>query len=649
MLDLNVLMLLTGFLVFASIVATRVAGWLGLPTLIVFLGIGMLAGSDGLIGVQFDNTELAGVVGTIALAYILFSGGLDTNWQIIRPVLRPGGVLATIGVVITALLMAVFAWGALGMNLQTSLLLGAIISSTDAAAVFSILRSKGVGLKGNLKPLLELESGSNDPMAIFLTMGMTQLIMVPDFDWTGLPTAFVINMVGGVLVGFLTGKIAGVTINRLRLDYEGLYPVLTISLVLLTFGLAQAISANGFLAVYVCGILLNATDFAHKRYLTRFHDALAWLMQIGMFIVLGLLVFPSELPEVAGTGIAAALFLMLVARPVAVAIGLWRTPFTRNERLLTAWTGLRGAVPIVLATFPLSAGFEHSAMVFNVVFFVVVTSVVIQGSLLMPFARLLRVDEPLASRRTYSFELERNGQVQGDTREIEVLPNMYASGKTIANLELPPDVLVLLIGRGDGFVVPRGNTRVEPYDTLLLLGDPESMRVAEQTVVSFANRPRPVTAVADPLSALPQSTEAKYLSKQVVVVGYGRVGRHVCEALAAQGVPYVVADENREIIEKLRATGVPAVVGDASTAIVLAQAHVQRAAILVIATPNTMKVRQIVETARAINPAIAVMVRSHSEVEAAILERENVGELFIGERELARNITARVMQELEKV
>lgn len=639
-------LLVTGLLVFTSIVASRVSDRFGMPALVVFLCVGMFAGSDGPGGIHFDNAVMANFVGTIALAFILFSGGLDTNWRIIRPVLARGIVLSTLGVVTTAALVGLFAWGVLGFSPLAGMLLGAIISSTDAAAVFSVLRSRGVGLKGNLKPLLEFESGSNDPMAIFLTLGMTQILTVPDFSWASLVPSFFINMILGVAVGLGTGKLAAAILNRIRMDYEGLYPVLSMSLVLLTFGAAELFKGNGFLAVYVCGIILNGSDFTHKRYVVKFHDGLAWLVQIGMFVVLGLLVFPSQLPGVVLMALAASAFLMFVARPIAVFIGLWGSSFTRAERLLVAWTGLRGAVPIVLATFPLTAGYEHSTLIFNVVFFIVLSSVLIQGTLLMPVARFLKVDEPLASRPAFSLAIERHGQAQGNTREVEILPNMAAVGRTVADLGVPADVLILLIGRGEGFVVPRGQTHIEPYDTLLMLGEEDKLKEANAIILSPPAAPRPVKTPTDPLAALPYTTDEKYLSKQVVLVGYGRVGRRIAERLAQQGIPYVVTDQNREVIEQLRESGVPAVVGDASDDIVLAQAHIARAAMLIVATPDTMKVRKMVDTARKINPGIDVVIRSHSEMEATLLEQEETGRIFLGERELANSISAYVLERL---
>ena len=638
MLEPAAIFLVSGALVIASILASRVSDKLGVPALLVFLCIGMLAGSDGPGGLHFNDPEVASMLGTVALAFILFSGGLDTNWRIVRPVLGRGIVLSTLGVVLTAALVGVFAWGVLGFNLLTGLLLGAIISSTDAAAVFSVLRGRGVGLKGNLKPLLELESGSNDPMAIFLTLGVTQLIMMPDYYWPLLIPAFILNMAGGALVGLGTGKLAAFLINRVRLEYEGLYPVLTLSLVLVTFGAAEFIQGNGFLAVYICGIVLSASDFAHKRSVNKFHDGIAWLMQIAMFLALGLLVFPTELPEVAPNAIMVALFLMFVARPIAVFIGLFWSPFSMREQLFVAWTGLRGAVPIVLATFPMMAGYENSNLVFNVVFFIVLTSVLVQGTLLMPVARWLKVDNPMASRPAFSLEIERQGLVQGETREIEILPNMAVVGRAIADLGIPRDVLILLIGRGDGFVMARGDTVLEPYDNLLMLGKPEGMREA-MSVLENPPRPRRIEAVeSDPLEALPYTTDEKFLSKQVVVVGYGRVGRRICKALSDRNIPFVVADENRDIVEKLREEGLAAVLGDASNPMVLAQAHVARAAILIIATPDTMKVREMARVARALNPNIEIIVRSHSEMEATLLEQEQTGRVFLDEKELAESM-----------
>lgn len=480
--DVTYSFLVIGVLILLSVLSSKLSERIGVPTLLMFIGVGMLAGSDGPGGIPFDNAVLANVIGTIALAYILFAGGLDTDWKSIRPVLAGGVVLSTAGVVVTAVLLGLFVWVTLDFSLPNALLLASIVSSTDAAAVFSILRSRNVSLKGELRPLLELESGSNDPMAIFLTTGLLLMMDSPDASWLGLVPSFFLQMSIGAVVGLAMGHAASRLINRIDLDYEGLYPVLTLCIVMLTFGLAQLLWGNGFLAVYLCGIVLGNRRFVRKRSIVRFHDGLSWLMQIGMFVALGLLVFPSHLPPVAGSGLAVAAFLMFVARPIAIYLCMWRSRFSLRERTLVAWTGLRGAVPIVLATFPLLAGHPESEMIFNIVFFVVLTSVLLQGQSLMLVARWLGVDKPLDTQPRYPLEFDQTEDMEGETRELEVQPGSSAAGKRVMDLGLPQGVLILLIRRGRQFIVPRGQTRLEPHDTLLVLADPDTFAAAEQAV-----------------------------------------------------------------------------------------------------------------------------------------------------------------------
>lgn len=646
MLDSGV-MLIAGVLVLASVLASQVSDRYGIPALVVFLVVGMLAGSEGPGALVFNDANFANFCGTIALAFILFSGGLDTHWTIISPVLWRGIFLATGGVVITAVLVGIFSWLALGMTLLTGLLLGSIVSSTDAAAVFAIMRRSGVTLKGNLKPLLEFESGSNDPMAVLLTMTFTTILTASNLHWGGLAATFVVNIFGGVLLGIGAGWLARLLFNKLHLGYEGLYPVLSIGIVLITFGLSDFLHSNGFVALYVCGILLNSSDFRYRLAVIKFHDGLAWLMQIMLFIVLGLLVNPSELLHVAGKALLVATFLMLVARPVAVFLGLWKSEFTLPEQLLTAWTGLRGAVPIVLATFPLAAGFEGSSMIFNIVFFIVLTSVLIQGIMLMPVARFLKVDDPMQARPQYSLEIQRSGQIQGETREIEVLPNMAAVGKTIGELDIPSEVLILLIGRGDDFIVPKGQTVIEPYDILLLLGESGALKNAGEAILLPRSRSFPSVDLDDSLVMLPSNTARQFLSKQVVVVGYGRVGSRICACLKEKGIPFVVAEQDREIVERLRKDGIVAVSGDAASEMTIAQAHVSKASVLVIATPDTMKVRRMAEIAKELNPSIEIIIRTGCEMEANLLKREGIGEVFLGEEELAKSMAASALQSLK--
>ncbi|WP_322794445.1 potassium/proton antiporter [Bellilinea sp.] len=458
-------------LLLISVLVSKISDRFGVPVLLLFLGLGMLAGSDGPGGIYFDNPAVAQFVGVIALVLILFAGGLDTDITQVRAVLKEGILLSTLGVLITALLTGWVSMQVLGLPLEIGLLLGATVSSTDAAAVFSVLRSKGISLKGNLKPVLELESGSNDPMAIFLTVGIIQLIQFPNRSPLNLIGLFALQMLVGALIGLLMGRIMVWLINHIRLGYEGLYPVLTLSLVFLTFGITTILGGSGFLAVYLTGIVLGNREFIHRRSLLRFHDGLAWLMQIAMFLTLGLLVFPSRLVSVTGSGLLIAAALMLLARPLSVLIALIGSQFAFREKLFISWVGLRGAVPIILATFPLLAQIPQADLIFNIVFFVVLTSVLFQGTTITPAARWLKLDAPAAPKRIYPIEFTPVGGFKSELKELAVPPNSPMAGKAIVELGLPDDFLVVLIARQNDFVMPSGGTVIEPGDTLLALAD----------------------------------------------------------------------------------------------------------------------------------------------------------------------------------
>ena len=474
-----------GFLFFISVLANKISDRFGMPMLLMFLTVGMLAGSEGIGRIAFNNPAAANFIGIFALAYILFSGGLDTSWTAVKPILRPGLILATGGVILTAVFTGLFAWFVLGDPFK-GMLIGAIVSSTDAAAVFSIMRSRGVSLKGNLKPLLELESGSNDPMAVFLTTAVLSLLGNEGATWYSLLGSMVVRMSLGAMLGIGFGLTAARIFNRTKLEYEGLYPVLSMSLVLITYGLTEMLYGNGFLAVYACGIVLGNKDFFFKNYLMKFHDGLGWLMQIILFVTLGLLVVPSQLFKEALPALLIAVFLMFVARPVAVYLGLLKSKFTGAERALTAWTGLRGSVPIVLATFPFTAGYENSNEIFNVVFFIVLASVMLQGKTLMPVARLFKVDKPLDSRATYPLEFEKRAGVQSETREVDVPENAAIAGKQIFELGLPAGALILLIRRNNNFIVPKGNTRIEARDTLMLIAGNDELKESQKIILAIA-------------------------------------------------------------------------------------------------------------------------------------------------------------------
>jgi len=470
------ILIAASILLLAGVLISKISDRFGIPALLLFLLLGMLAGSDGLGGIYFDDPALAQLIGVYALVLILFSGGLNTEWEQIRSVIKGGLSLSTFGVLLTALVVGFFTAALLELSLLEGFLLGSIVSSTDAAAVFSVLRSKGISLKGRLKPLLEFESGSNDPMAIFLTIGLVHLLAHPDSSPWSLLLLFVQQMLIGAALGWGMGRFMLFIVNRIRLGHEGLYPVLTLSLVFLTYQLTDMLGGSGFLAVYMAGIILGRCDFIHKKSLLRFHDGLAWIMQIAMFLTLGLLVFPSRLTPIIGVGLLIAACLMFIARPLAIFIGLLPIPMKWREKMFISWVGLRGAAPIILATFPLLANLEQADLIFNIVFFVVLTSVLLQGTTIPLVAKWLRVDSPVIPKRVYPIKFNPMSGLKGELKELTIPHNASVSGKAIFELGLPDEFLVILIARGNDFLLPSGGTLLQGGDVLLVLSDNESYR-----------------------------------------------------------------------------------------------------------------------------------------------------------------------------
>ncbi|MDR8390031.1 potassium/proton antiporter [Aliifodinibius sp. S!AR15-10] len=462
-------LLTAALLLLLSIFSSKLSLKYGIPALLIFLGIGMIFGSDALNVVYFDDYQLAQHLGIIALIYILFSGGLDTNWQTTKPIAIPGLILATIGVLITALIVGYLASLILDVSLLQGMLLGAVVSSTDAAAVFSVLRSKALGFKYQLKELLEFESGTNDPMAIFLTIGIILYLTVPDMSWDSLIMLFVLQMSIGLITGLLSGKLMTWIINHANLGYDGLYPVLMLSFVPLIYAATDLLGGSGFLAVYIAGLVMGNSIFVHRRSLMNFFDGVGWLMQITMFLTLGLLVFPSQLVTVAGSGLLLAVSLIVVGRPVSVFLSMIFTDFNTRSKLMVSWVGLRGAAPIILATFPYVAGIENAELFFSIVFFVVVTSVLIQGPTLPFVARLLKVASPIEEKTRYPIELEPTVDTKAALEEVEIEEDDFARGKKVHELGLPEDVLITLINREGKFMVPRGTTEIAANDKLLIL------------------------------------------------------------------------------------------------------------------------------------------------------------------------------------
>lgn len=462
--SLQVAMLLAGVLLLIGITSSKFSDRLGIPVLVLFLAVGMLAGSDGIGRIPFENYPLANSASSVALALILFDGGLRTSLDAVRVCWRPALSLATLGVLLTSLLTGLAASWVLGLPLLQGLLLGSIVGSTDAAAVFAVLHSGGLKLPERLSATLEVESGSNDPMAIFLTVGLIGLIQGQADSVRELLLLFVAQFGVGALVGLGSGRLAALAVNRINLDYPGLYPLLAMAFGLLSFGLAAVLGGSGFLAVYLAGIVLGSSPIVFRRGIFLFHDAAAWLSQIVLFVMLGLLSFPSRLGGVAAEGLLIALVLILVARPIAVLLAASSFGFRPRELAFLSWVGLKGAVPITLATFPLMAGVPNSQVIFNAVFFVVLISAISQGWSLPLVARWLRLGRPADPTPPLSVEINALRHLDGEIVDYTVTPGAAIAGVLLRELARPDGLVVTLVVRDQQVIMPRGATALEPGD-----------------------------------------------------------------------------------------------------------------------------------------------------------------------------------------
>ena len=462
--SINAAMLAAGVLLLLGIASSKFSARLGVPVLVLFMAVGMLAGSEGLGRIPFENYRLANDIGSVALALILFDGGLRTSLAAVRLVWKPALALSTIGVLLTSLLTGLAAAWVLGIPLLQGLLLGSIVGSTDAAAVFSVLRTGGVKLPERLAATLEVESGSNDPMAIFLTVGLISVITGVTDSPQALLLLFLSQFAVGGLVGSGVGRLAIWVVNGINLDYPGLYPLLVLAFGALAFGLAAVFGGSGFLAIYVAGIVLGGSSIVFRRGIFAFQDAMAWLGQIVLFVMLGLLSFPSRLLAVAGQGLVIALVLIAVARPVAVALSALPFRFRRTELALLSWVGLKGAVPITLATFPLLAGVPNSHVIFNAVFFVVLISAISQGWTLPQVARWLRLGRPADPTPPLSVEINALRHVDGEIVDYTVPASAAIAGTLLRDLARPDGMVVTLVLRGGKLMIPRGSTAIEVGD-----------------------------------------------------------------------------------------------------------------------------------------------------------------------------------------
>jgi potassium/hydrogen antiporter len=455
------------------VVFSRASQRIGVPIALLFLLIGMLAGSEGVGGIAFDDYHFAFRLGSFALALILFDGGLNTPLAALRRSWAPASLLATIGVALTAAFVALLAHLA-GLRIPEALLLGAVVSSTDAAAVFAILRGSGLQLKRRVGVTLELESGLNDPVAVILTTTLTANLLAPgEMQGWRVGLEVVGQLAVGAVVGLAIGRAGRPLLARLRLPTGGLYPALTLALALLAFGMATLLHGSGFLAVYLAGLVLGNGPLPYRGGLLRVHDALAWLSQIGMFLVLGLLVFPSRLLQVAPIGLAMAIVLTVLVRPVVAALCLLPFRYPRPETLYIGWVGLRGAVPIVLATYPVLAGAPGAERIFHLVFFIVVVNALVPGATVAWVTRKLGLQskEPPAPQAVLS--IESHQQLRGELMSFYIDEALVVAGLPLEELDFPEGASVALIVRHDQLIPPKGSTALQPGDHVYLIAQPE--------------------------------------------------------------------------------------------------------------------------------------------------------------------------------
>lgn len=473
------MLLIGSVLLIISIVVGKTGYRFGVPALLLFLLVGMFFGSDGL-GLQFNNTHQAQAIGMVALSVILFSGGMDTKVADIKPIMSAGVVLSTAGVLLTALFTGLFIWIISGMSftnisfpLTTSLLLAATMSSTDSASVFAILRSQKMNLKHNLRPMLELESGSNDPMAYMLTIVLIQIILSGSMNAGEIAGNLAVQFLVGGAGGYILGKLTVLFLNKINIDNQSLYAILLLGCVFFTFTITDRLHGNGYLAVYIAGMVVGNKKIVYRKEIATFMDGMSWLFQIIMFLTLGLLVNPHEMLNVALVAILVGVFLILIGRPLSVFLCL--LPFRKinfKSKLFVSWVGLRGAVPIIFATYPVVAGVEGSNSIFNIVFFITIASLVVQGTSISFFARLLHLSAPLPQTGN-EFGVELPEEIDSSLSDMTVTPEMIEQADTLKEMNLPQGTLVMIVKRGNEFLIPNGSLKLHVGDKLLLISEKE--------------------------------------------------------------------------------------------------------------------------------------------------------------------------------
>lgn len=466
------LMIISGLVLIISITSTKVLYKFGVPMLLIFIVLGMLFGSDGIVGIYFDNYELTNQLCSLGLVFIMFYGGFGTNWKKAKPVAVPSILMSSLGVVITAGLTGLFCHLIIKMTLLEGLLVGTVVASTDAASVFAVLRAQKLNLKGSLASLLEVESGSNDPIAYMLTI-VVLAMMKSSGDlsfWSGF--LLILTQIGfGLIVGFLLAKLAVYILRRSDFEIYGFYTIFVMAIAILSYSLSQFIGGNGYLSVYISGIIIGNSKIPHKKSIFHFFDGISWTMQILLFFMLGLLSFPSKIPYVTGTSVIISLFMILIARPLATFIILSPFKFSKKEKLFISWVGLRGAASVVFAILAVTYGVNIENDIFHIIFFIALLSVSIQGTLipkLANFLDLVDTEDRSAVLKTFN---DYSGEINTELLELNITKDNKWINKAIMDANIPEDILIVMIKRNNSVIVPKGSTIIKPGDTLFLGGN----------------------------------------------------------------------------------------------------------------------------------------------------------------------------------
>ncbi|MDB0440371.1 potassium/proton antiporter [Clostridioides difficile] len=461
------LMIISGLVLLICITSSKVLYKFGVPILLIFILLGMLFGSDGMVGIYFDNYELTKQLCSIGLIFIMFFGGFGTNWNMAKPVAVPSILMSSLGVVITAGVTGIFCYMAIGTSLFEGLLIGAIAASTDAASVFAVLRSQKLNLKGSLASLLEVESGSNDPIAYMLTLIILTLMSNSGVE---LILPMVIKQIAfGLSIGFILAKLSVYILRNSNFEIEGFYTIFITAIALLSYALSEYVGGNGYLSVYISGIIIGNSKIPHKRSLVHFFDGISWIMQIMLFFMLGLLSFPSKLPSVFGIAMAISIFMIIIARPLATFITLAKFKFSNKEKLFISWVGLRGAASVVFAIYAVTKGVVIENDIFHIIYFIALLSVGLQGTLIPTVARKLDlVDDNTPVLKTFN---DYDGEISSKLIEVNIDDDSKWADKSIMDSNIPEDILIVMIKRKEQVLVPKGSTVIKRGDTLVLSGD----------------------------------------------------------------------------------------------------------------------------------------------------------------------------------